>query len=821
MLDAYQKHVTERAAQGLPPLPLTAAQTAELTTALSQKTAEQPQKLFSLLSERVPPGVDPAAAVKAEFLSAVALGLQDSPWIDRRQAVFLLGTMRGGYNIPPLIRLLDDPVLAVFAAEALSKTLLVFGAFAEIRSKAAANPFARTVMEAWAAAEWFTAKPEVPQQISLTVFKIDGEITTDDLSPAADAWSRPDIPLHAKAMLKARCSRPLETMAALQEKGLPLAFVGDVVGTGSSRKSATNSVLWHIGRDIDHVPNKRSGGVVIGGKIAPIFYNTLEDAGAFPIECDVSGLETGQHIILYPHEGKIVQADSGATVATFKLKTEVLLDSIRAGGRIPLIIGRNLCARARAALGLESGKIFRQAQVTARKVAGYTQAQKIVGRACSLPGIRPGVYCEPVVSSVGSQDTTGPMTRDELTELACLQFSADLVMQSFCHTAAYPKAVDKAMHATLPDFFIQRGGVALKPGDGVIHSWLNRMILPDTVGTGGDSHTRFPIGISFPAGSGLVAFGAAMGVMPLDMPESVLVRFSGQRQPGITIRDVVNAVPYVAVQQGLLTKAKSGKINVFSGRIMEMTGLTGLSVAEAFELTNASAERSAAAGVIQMDLDAVVSFLKSNLALLNDLIAQGYGARQTLKKRMAEMENWLKHPSLLTADADAEYAAIIEIDLDAIQEPIVACPNDPDDVRLLSEVAGNSIQEVFIGSCMTHLEHFRMAAKLLCGCRELPARLWITPPTRMDEQALEAYGCMDIFKQSGVRVEIPGCSLCMGNQARVADKAVVFSTSTRNFVNRMGDGADVYLGSAQLATICAFLGRIPTSDEYRRMMHSL
>ncbi len=818
MFDAYQKQEKDRAARGLPPLPLNQQQTEELVGTLSQEPMGSSQELLDLLIHRVPPGVDPAARVKAEFLSAVSLGRQRIPLIDRRLAVFLMGTMRGGYNIQPLIRLLDDAELSEDAAKALSRILLVFGSFSDVMAKAHMNPQARKVIESWAAAEWFREKPEAPGKITLTVFKVDGEITTDDLSPAAEAWSRPDIPLHAQAMLRSRISRPLETMADLRKKGFPLVFVGDVVGTGSSRKSAANSVLWHIGKDIAYVPNKRSGGVVIGGKIAPIFFNTMEDAGALPIECDVSNLRTGDRISIYPYDGIIMNEDSGKEICRFSLKTEVLLDAMRAGGRIPLIIGRNLSVQASQALGLGPGTIFRKASGTEHPGGGYTQAQKIVGHACNLDGVRPGMYCEPIVSSVGSQDTTGPMTRDELSELACLDFSADLVMQSFCHTAAYPKAVDIDMQNTLPSFFIKRGGVALKPGDGVIHSWLNRMILPDTVGTGGDSHTRFPIGISFPAGSGLVAFGAAMGIMPLDMPESVLVKFSGRKQPGITIRDLVNAIPYAAGQQGLLTTAKTGKVNVFSGRILEMDGLSNLSVAEAFELTDASAERSAAASTIQLEPKAVVDFLRSNIAQLNRLMAQGYEDRKTLARRVHSMETWLKNPVLLTADPDAEYASVIEIDLENIHEPILCCPNDPDDVRLLSEVAGRRIDEVFIGSCMTHLDHFRMAARLLDGHRGLPTRLWIAPPTRMDARQLRESGKLAIFGQVGARVEIPGCSLCMGNQARVADKATVFSTSTRNFNNRMGDGADVYLGSAPLAAICAILGRIPTKVEYMDRM---
>ncbi|ROR32300.1 bifunctional aconitate hydratase 2/2-methylisocitrate dehydratase [Inmirania thermothiophila] len=814
MLEAYRKHVEERAEQGVPPLPLDAAQVRALTELLCDPPAGEEAFLLDLLTQRVPPGVDEAARVKAEFLAAVARGERTCPVISRERAVELLGTMLGGYNIEPLVALLDDALLGEAAARALKGTLLVFDAFDAVAAKAADNPHAEAVIRAWAEAEWFTSRPPVPERITVTVFKVPGETNTDDLSPASEAWSRPDIPLHAQSMLMNRMPGALETIAGLRGKGHPVAFVGDVVGTGSSRKSATNSLLWHIGEDIPYVPNKRQGGVVLGGKIAPIFFNTLEDSGALPIECDVSGLETGDVITILPYAGRI-ENEAGETVATFALKTEVLLDEVRAGGRIPLIIGRNLTARARRHLGLPESEVFRRPRQPADTGRGYTLAQKIVGRACGVEGVRPGTYCEPRMTTVGSQDTTGPMTRDELKELACMRFQADLVMQSFCHTAAYPRPVDVQTHKTLPQFIVERGGVALRPGDGIIHSWLNRMLLPDTVGTGGDSHTRFPLGISFPAGSGLVAFAAAMGVMPLDMPESVLVRFKGEMRPGITLRDLVNAIPYAALQQGLLTVAKEGKKNVFSGRILEIEGLPQLKVEQAFELADASAERSAAACTVRLDKEPVIEYLRSNVALLRWMIAQGYRDADALRRRIEAMEAWLADPQLLEPDADAEYAAVIEIDLAEITEPLLACPNDPDDVRPLSEVAGTRIDEVFIGSCMTNIGHYRAAAHVLeAAGGQVPVRLWIAPPTRMDQAELVEEGYYSVFGRAGARMEMPGCSLCMGNQARVADEATVVSTSTRNFPNRMGRGAKVFLASAELAAVAAALGRLPSPEEY-------
>jgi aconitate hydratase 2/2-methylisocitrate dehydratase len=765
--------------------------------------------------------VDEAAKVKAAFLAEVAFGRKHSPLISPETAVSWLGTMMGGYNLPPLIEMLDHPDLAPYAVSAFRSIILVGDFFDHIAEKISRNASAREVVESWANAEWFLDRPEVPEKITVSVFRVEDEMNTDDFSPAGEAWSRPDIPLHALSMFRKRLPGALQTIEQLKQGGYPVSLVGDVVGTGSSRKSATNSLLWHIGESIPFVPNKRAGGVCLGGKIAPIFFNTLEDAGALPIECDVSGLENGMIIEIFPREGKIVDTQSGNCVATFTLKTPVLLDEVRAGGRIPLIIGRGLTDRARKRLGLEPSTLFVQAEQPRETGKGYTLAQKIVGRACGLPGVRPGAYCEPMMTTVGSQDTTGPMTRDELTELACMKFSAGLVMQSFCHTAAYPKAVDVEMHHTLPDFITARGGVALRPGDGVIHSWLNRMILPDTVGTGGDSHTRFPIGISFPAGSGLVAFAAAIGTMPLDMPESVLVRFKGQRQPGITLRDLVNAIPWQAIQNGQLTVAKAGKKNVFSGRILEIEGLPDLSVEEAFELTDASAERSAAAATIHLNREPVEKFVRSNVALLRWMITQGYQDQVTLSERIEQMEAWLADPQLMRADSDAEYAEIIEIDLNTIDEPLVCCPNDPDDIKRLSEVAGEKIDEVFIGSCMTHIGHYRAAARLLEGKGQVPGKLWICPPTRMDEHALREEGIYSLFGAAGARTEMPGCSLCMGNQARVAPEAVVMSTSTRNFPDRIGDGAQVYLGSAELAAVCSLLGRLPDVATYREWVTKL
>ncbi len=825
MLEAYRQHVAERAKLGIPPLPLNAAQVAELVDLLKNPPAGEEAFLLELITDRVPPGVDEAAYVKAAFLAALAKGEAESPLIDRRRAVELLGTMMGGYNIQPLIDLLDDPDLGELAAEQLKFTLLIFDAFHDVDEKAkAGNENARAVMQSWADAEWFLRKPEVPEAITLTVFKVPGETNTDDLSPAQDAWSRPDIPLHALAMLKNERPGitpdrpgeigPISTLEALKEKGHPLAYVGDVVGTGSSRKSATNSVLWHMGQDIPFVPNKRQGGVVLGGKIAPIFFNTLEDSGALPIECPVDALNTGDVITLRPHEGRILD-ESGEVIGEFTLKTAVILDEVRAGGRIPLIIGRSLTDRARENLGLGHSEVFRRPADPEDSGKGFTLAQKMVGKACGVPGVRPGQYCEPRMTTVGSQDTTGPMTRDELKELACLGFSADLVMQSFCHTAAYPKPVDIETQHSLPDFIQTRGGVSLRPGDGVIHSWMNRMLLPDTVGTGGDSHTRFPIGISFPAGSGLVAFGAALGVIPLDMPESVLVRFTGEMQPGITLRDLVNAIPYEAIQRGLLTVEKKGKKNVYNGRILEIQGLPDLTVEQAFELSDASAERSAGGCTIELSEESVAEYLRSNIVMLRWMIDNGYEDKRTLERRARAMEAWLENPSLMRADADAEYAEVIEIDMNSITEPLLACPNDPDDIKPLSQVAGDTIDEVFIGSCMTNIGHFRAAGKLLQQAGGIiPTRLWIAPPTRMDEQQLREEGYYNIFAAAGARTEMPGCSLCMGNQARVAPNSTVVSTSTRNFPNRLGQGANVYLASAELAAIAAVLGRIPTVEEY-------
>jgi len=820
MIEAYRKHVAERAAQGVVPLPLNAAQVAELVELLKSPPAGEEEFLLELLAERVPAGVDDAAYVKAGFLTAIAKGTARSPLIDPPKAVELLGTMLGGFNIATLVELMDHPELGELAATQLKKTLLMFDAFHDVEEKAkAGSKNARAVLESWAEAEWFTSRPEVPEKITLAVFKVPGETNTDDLSPAQDAWSRPDIPLHAQAMLKnprEGIHDALAQIAEVKRLGHPVAYVGDVVGTGSSRKSATNSVLWHFGEDIPFIPNKRSGGVVLGGKIAPIFFNTVEDSGALPIECDVSALKMGDVIHLYPYAGKI-ENDQGEVVSTFQLKTEVLLDEVRAGGRIPLIIGRSLTRRAREALGLPPSTVFRLPKDPQDTGKGFTLAQKIVGRACGVRGVRPGTYCEPHMSTVGSQDTTGPMTRDELKELACLGFSADLVMQSFCHTAAYPKPVDVETQHTLPDFITNRGGVSLRPGDGIIHSWLNRMLLPDQVGTGGDSHTRFPLGISFPAGSGLVAFAAALGVMPLDMPESVLVRFKGKMQPGITLRDLVNAIPYAAIQQGLLTVAKQGKKNVFSGRIIEIEGLPDLKVEQAFELSDATAERSAAGCTIKLNPEPISEYLRSNVVMLRWMIAEGYGDARTLERRAQAMEKWLAQPELLQADADAEYAAVIEIDMDEIKEPLLACPNDPDDVKPLSEVAGAKVDEVFIGSCMTNIGHFRAAATLLKDYGEpVPTRLWVAPPTKMDQQQLMQEGYYNMFAQAGARTEMPGCSLCMGNQARVAPESTVVSTSTRNFPNRLGKGANVYLSSAELAAVVSILGRIPTPEEYMR-----
>ncbi len=820
MLESYRQHVAERAALGIPPLPLSPQQTSELCELLKTPPAGEEEFLLSLLRDRVPPGVDQAAYVKAGFLSAIAKGETTSPLISPKDAVELLGTMMGGYNVHSLIDLLKsaNSEIAETATAALSKTLLVYDAFHDVQELAeSGNSYAQQVMNAWANADWFTSRAPLPDSITVTVFKVPGETNTDDLSPATHATTRPDIPLHALAMLETRQPGSLEVIEDLKKKGHPLAYVGDVVGTGSSRKSAINSVLWHIGQDIPFVPNKRSGGYVLGGKIAPIFFNTAEDSGALPIECDVTQLNTGDVITIYPYKGEITN-ESGAVISTFVLKPDTILDEVRAGGRIPLLIGRTLTDKTRTTLGLTPSDLFVRPQMPADTGKGFTLAQKMVGKACGLPGVRPGTSCEPIMTTVGSQDTTGPMTRDELKELACLGFSADLVMQSFCHTAAYPKPVDLKTHHELPDFINSRGGVSLRPGDGIIHSWLNRMLLPDTVGTGGDSHTRFPLGISFPAGSGLVAFAAALGAMPLDMPESVLVRFKGKLQPGVTLRDVVNAIPYVAMQQGKLTVSKENKINVYSGKIIEMEGLPDLQLEQAFELTDATAERSAAGCTIALSIETVSEYLRSNVALLKNMVARGYGDARTILRRVRKMEEWLANPHLLQADADAEYADIIEVDLDQLKEPIVAAPNDPDNIKLMSECAGDPIQEVFIGSCMTNIGHYRAAAKILEGAGVAKAKLWIAPPTRMDEQQLRAEGIYDIFVAAGARTEVPGCSLCMGNQARVDDGVTVFSTSTRNFNNRMGKGAQVYLGSAELAAVCALLGKIPTIQEYMEVV---
>ena len=822
MLEAYRQHVEQRATEGLPPLALDAQQTAELIKLLENPPAGEEESLLELFTHRVPAGVDDAAYVKAAFLTAITKGETNAPLIDAKHAAELLGTMFGGYNIQPLIALLDNAELAPVAVTALSKTLLMFDAYNDVIDKAkAGNDFARQIADAWANAEWFTNKPVMAKEIKVVVFKVDGETNTDDLSPASEAWSRPDIPLHAKAMLVSKMPDALQKIESLKAKGLPLAYVGDVVGTGSSRKSAINSVLWHMGNDIPFIPNKRQGGVVLGNKIAPIFFNTAEDSGCLPIECDVSKLNMGDVITIKPYDG-VIENEAGEVISTFNLKPSTMADEVRAGGRIPLIIGRSLTDKTREALGLESSTIFLRPEAPVDSGKGYTLAQKMVGKACGIAGVRPGTYCEPRMATVGSQDTTGAMTRDELKELACLGFSADLVMQSFCHTSAYPKPVDITLQHSLPDFISNRGGVSLRPGDGVIHSWLNRMVLPDTVGTGGDSHTRFPIGISFPAGSGLVAFGAALGVMPLDMPESVLVKFKGEMQPGVTLRDLVNAIPYAAIQKGLLTVEKAGKKNVFSGRVLEIEGLEHLKVEQAFELSDASAERSANGCTVKLDKEPIIEFLNSNITLLKWMIANGYEDKRTLSRRIEAMEAWLANPELLERDEDAEYAEVIEIDLNEIKEPIVACPNDPDDVKLLSDVANTKIDEVFIGSCMTNIGHYRAAGKVLEAFGgSVPTRLWIAPPTKMDAHQLTEEGYYSIYGKAGARTEMPGCSLCMGNQARVGDGTTVMSTSTRNFPNRLGKDANVYLGSAELAAVCAQMGKIPTTAEYMEAVKTL
>ena len=823
MLQDYKKHCEERKEQGIPPLPLSAQQTSDLVELLKSEH-EESELLLELLKERIPAGVDQAAYVKAGFLADITTGETSSPYISKKEAVMILGTMLGGYNIQPLIKCLGDDDLGEAAAASLSATLLIFDAFNEVLALSETNKNAKTVIDAWAEGTWFKEKQEIAKQIKLTVYKVPGEINTDDLSPATDAWSRPDIPLHALAMFKMPregLEKPLETIEELKKKGNPLVFVGDVVGTGSSRKSATNSVLWHMGDEIPCIPNKKEGGFCFGGKIAPIFFNTLEDSGAFPVECDVSKLNMGQEIIFEPFNGKILDAASGEVLSTFELKTPVLLDEVRANGRIPLIIGRQLTDKTREALGLEPTDIFTRPDAEDSSDKGFTLAQKMVGKACGVKGIRPGTYCEPRMTTVGSQDTTGPMTRDELKELACLGFSADLVMQSFCHTAAYPKPVDIDTQHTLPDFIMNRGGVSLKPGDGIIHSWLNRMLLPDGVGTGGDSHTRFPLGISFPAGSGLVAFAAALGVMPLDMPESVLVRFKGKMQPGITLRDLVNAIPYAAIQKGLLTVAKEGKKNIFSGRCLEIEGLPDLKVEQAFELSDASAERSASGCTVRLNKEPIIEYLKSNIVMLRWMIGSGYGDAKTLERRAQAMEEWIANPELLEPDENAEYAEIIEIDLNEIKEPLLACPNDPDDIKPLSAVAETNIDEVFIGSCMTNIGHFRAAGHLLKKYNGTKARLWVVPPTKMDEKQLMEEGIYNVFGTSGARTEIPGCSLCMGNQARVLANSTVVSTSTRNFPNRLGDGADVFLASAELAAIASVLGKLPSPEEYLKYMQEI
>ncbi|MCD4749279.1 MAG: bifunctional aconitate hydratase 2/2-methylisocitrate dehydratase [Thermoanaerobaculales bacterium] len=818
MIQEFLEHVENRKAEGVPPLALTAVQAEGLVELLQDPPQEHRELLVDLLENRIAPGVDPAAKVKASFLGGLARRDLSSPLVSPGRAVELLGTMLGGYNVPFLLALLDDETMGAAAAEALSKTLFAFDAVDQVRDLAVGgNTHARRVLESWAAAEWFTRRSEVPSEIRVCVYKVDGEVNTDDFSPAKNATTRPDIPLHAQVMGGARFPDGIQKISELKQSGLPVAFVGDVVGTGSSRKSACNSLLWHIGEDIPFVPNKRAGGVILGGVIAPIFFNTAEDSGALPIQCDVTGMETGQVLTIRPSEGRIFDED-GSVVCTFELEPSTMLDEYRAGGRVPLIIGKDLTQRARKALGLGPIDLFAVPPVVVKEGVGFTLAQKIVGRASGTDGIHPGTACLPKMTSVGSQDTTGPMTADEIKELACLGFQSDLFMQSFCHTAAYPREVDSKMHETLPVFMQERQGISLRPGDGVIHSWINRMILPDTVGTGGDSHTRFPLGISFPAGSGLVAFAGALGMMPLQMPESVLVRFSGELRPGITLRDVVNAIPWKAIQMGLMTVEKKGKINAFNGRILEMEGLPDLKVEQAFELTDATAERSAAAGTIDLSEATVAEYLRSNVALLRSMIRDGYGDSNTLERRIEAMEAWLADPSLLRRDADAEFAETIELDLAEIDEPIVACPNDPDDVKKVSEVSGTAIDEVFIGSCMTNIGHFRAAARVLEGRHLAVNRLWIATPTRMDKEQLEAEGVMDILRDAGARIEIPGCSLCMGNQARVEDKATVFSTSTRNFDNRLGDGAQVFLGSAEMAAVCALLGRIPIPEEYFEMV---
>ena len=822
MLKEYRKHEQERRAQGIPALALNAEQVADLVELIKDPPVGEEDFILDIFSNKVPAGVDQAAYVKAAFLTDVANGKVSTSLITCESATRLLGTMLGGYNVQPLISLLNNEEVGDTAVEALSNTLLIFDSFHDVFELSKTNERAKKVISSWAEAEWFLNKPAVPEHITAMVLKVDGEINTDDLSPGPEAWSRPDIPLHALTMLQNTDFKdPIGTINKLEESDNPVAFVGDVVGTGSSRKSATNSLLWHIGDDIPYIPNKRTGGICLGGKIAPIFFNTLEDSGTLVLECDVTKMELGDCINIYPHEGRICSSNSGKELSSFDLKNPTLLDEVRAGGRIPLIIGRSLTDRTREALSEKSSTVFVRPESQKKSDKGYTLAQKMVGRACGVEGIRPGTYCEPRLSTVGSQDTTGPMTRDELKELACLGFSADLVMQSFCHTVAYPKPSDIETHHTLPDFIQTRGGVALKPGDGIIHSWMNRMLLPDMVGTGGDSHTRFPLGISFPAGSGLVAFGATLGSMPLDMPESVLVKFTGTMQPGITLRDLVNAIPYAALKTGNLTLEKEGKINVFSGRCMEIEGLPDLKVEQAFELSDASAERSSSGCTIKLNKEPIIEYLNSNIVLMRWLISEGYGDERTIERRAQAMEAWLENPELLEADEDAEYAEVIEINLDEIKEPLLACPNDPDDIKPLSEVANTKIDEVFIGSCMTNIGHFRAAGNLLKEAKDVPTRLWIVPPTKMDEHQLIEENYYEIFEKSGARTEVPGCSLCMGNQARVEDNSTVVSTSTRNFPNRLGKGADVFLASAELAAISSILGYLPSIGEYQKYMEEI
>ena len=822
MLKEYRKHEQERRAQGIPALALNAEQVADLVELIKEPPVGEEDFILDIFSNKVPAGVDQAAYVKAAFLTDVANGKVSTSLITCESATRLLGTMLGGYNVQPLISLLNNEEVGDAAVEALSNTLLIFDSFHDVLELSKTNERAKKVISSWAEAEWFLNKPAIPEHITAMVLKVDGEINTDDLSPGPEAWSRPDIPLHALTMLQNTDFKdPIGTVNKLEESGNPVAFVGDVVGTGSSRKSATNSLLWHIGDDIPYIPNKRTGGICLGGKIAPIFFNTLEDSGTLVLECDVTKMELGDSINIYPHEGRICSSNSGKELSSFNLKNPTLLDEVRAGGRIPLIIGRSLTDRTREALSEKSSTVFVRPESQKKSDKGYTLAQKMVGRACGVEGIRPGTYCEPRLSTVGSQDTTGPMTRDELKELACLGFSADLVMQSFCHTVAYPKPSDIETHHTLPDFIQTRGGVALKPGDGIIHSWMNRMLLPDMVGTGGDSHTRFPLGISFPAGSGLVAFGATLGSMPLDMPESVLVKFTGTMQPGITLRDLVNAIPYAALKTGNLTLEKEGKINVFSGRCMEIEGLPDLKVEQAFELSDASAERSSSGCTIKLNKEPIIEYLNSNIVLMRWLISEGYGDERTIERRAQAMEAWLENPELLEADEDAEYAEVIEINLDEIKEPLLACPNDPDDIKPLSEVANTKIDEVFIGSCMTNIGHFRAAGNLLKEAKDVPTRLWIVPPTKMDEHQLIEENYYEIFEKSGARTEVPGCSLCMGNQARVEDNSTVVSTSTRNFPNRLGKGADVFLASAELAAISSILGYLPSIGEYQKYMEEI